>query len=274
MLFNAMITHGHYPSELNKSTIISIPKDKTASLSDSSNYRGISLFNCISKLFDYTIIDICGDHLATSDMQFGFNSKHSTNMCTAVLKEVIDRYLRGNSNVYCCLLDASKAFDKVHYGKLFKMLLSKNISPFITRLIIDNYIHQMSRVSWGLYMSDYFALCNGVKQGGVMSALLFTLYIDNLLFKLKDSGYGCHMNGVYMGVLSYADDITLLCPSIRGLNCMLNICSEYADNYDITFNSKKTLCIKFGEKVKDYEKVTIKGSVISWTSKLDTWVII
>ena len=67
-----------------------------------------------------------------------------------------------------------------------------------------------------------------------------------------------------MGALSYADDITLICPSLRGMNCMLNICSVFADNYDITFNSKKTLCIKFGEKVNDFEKVIIKGSVISW----------
>ena len=55
LLFNAMIVHGHYPSELLKSTIISIPKDKTASLSNSDNYRGISMFNSIHKLFDHVI---------------------------------------------------------------------------------------------------------------------------------------------------------------------------------------------------------------------------
>ena len=45
-------SHGHYPSELLQSTIVSIPKDKTASLSNSDNYRGISVFNSIHKLFD------------------------------------------------------------------------------------------------------------------------------------------------------------------------------------------------------------------------------
>ena len=49
LLFNAMIVHRHYPNELLKSTIISIPKDKTVSLSNSDNYRGISMFNSIRK---------------------------------------------------------------------------------------------------------------------------------------------------------------------------------------------------------------------------------
>ena len=68
LLFNAMIVHGHYPTELFKSTIVSIPKDKTASMSKCDNYRSISMFNCIYILFDYVIIDICGDSLSTSDM--------------------------------------------------------------------------------------------------------------------------------------------------------------------------------------------------------------
>ena len=58
-----------------------------------------------------------------------------------------------------------------------------------------------------------------------------------------------------MGALSYADDITLLSPSLRGLNEMLHVCSLYADNFDITFNSKKTVCIKLGEQTRQYEKI-------------------
>ena len=66
------------------------------------------------------------DSLLTSDMQYGYKNNHSTTMCTVILKEVIHHYINGNSNVYCCLLDASKAFDKIHYGKLFSTLLQRN----------------------------------------------------------------------------------------------------------------------------------------------------
>ena len=115
-----MLTHGYYPKELVKSAIISIPKGKSASLSKSTNYRGISLFNSINKLFDYIIIDLCGYNLSTSDMQLGYKPNHSATSCKSVLKDIIKDYLRGNSNVYFCLLDASKAFDRIHFGKLFQ----------------------------------------------------------------------------------------------------------------------------------------------------------
>ena len=55
-------------------------------------------------------------------MQYAYKPYHSTNVCTVMLKEIIDIYVRKKSNVYCCLLTASKAFDKVHYGKLFNVL--------------------------------------------------------------------------------------------------------------------------------------------------------
>ena len=64
-------------------------------------------------------------------MQFGFKENHSTTMCTVIPREVIQNYIEGHSNVYCCLLDASKAFDKVHYGKLFTILLAKMYHPML-----------------------------------------------------------------------------------------------------------------------------------------------
>ena len=67
------------------------------------------------------------------------------------------------------------------------------------------------------YTTQYFDLYYGVKQGGVISAIFFTLYIDSLLIKLKESGDSCHINRTFMGAISYANDITIISPSIRGL---------------------------------------------------------
>ena len=67
------------------------------------------------------------------------------------------------------------------------------------------------------------------------------MYIDKLLVILRTSGIWCHIGSAYIGALSYADNITLLCPSIRGLNEMIVLCCEYAKEYDITFNPKKTV---------------------------------
>ena len=71
ILFNAMIWHGYNPRELLLSSIIYIPKDIKYSLRDSNNYRGISLFNAICKVYDNAIIFLCYNKFITSDMQFG-----------------------------------------------------------------------------------------------------------------------------------------------------------------------------------------------------------
>ena len=61
----------------------------------------------------------------------------------------------------------------------------------------------------------------------------------------------------YCGALAYADDITISCPSRRGLNRLLYICHTFALSNDITFSTKKTMCIKYGEPVKDSEKIIL-----------------
>ena len=82
-----------------------------------------------------------------------------------------------------------------------------------------------------------------------------------MLLELKRSGIGCHINGIYMGVLSYADDITLSCPSIWGLNDMLKIFERFSVENSILCNKKKTICIKFGSKVKE-------GEGLSWIAQI------
>ena len=96
-------------------------------------------------------------------------------MCTLVYKEVISLYINNNTSVYSCLLDASKAFDRVHLGKLFSILLHKDIPTTVVRLYFDSYSRQKARVGWNNIMSEYFSVSNGVKQGGVLSSVLFSL---------------------------------------------------------------------------------------------------
>ena len=98
-----------------KSIIIPIPKDGRKSLSDSKNYRAISLFSSVIKLFQIVIGAKFHDYLITSDLQHGFKPGLSTATCSLTLQEVISHYLQNNSNVYSVFLDATKAFDKVHH---------------------------------------------------------------------------------------------------------------------------------------------------------------
>jgi len=78
-----------------------------------------------------------------------------------------------------------KAFDRVHYCKLFRLLVKRGLPTCIVRILINLYTVNQVRVLWAGLTSDYFAALNGVKQGGVISPILFRIYIDDLLTRLS-----------------------------------------------------------------------------------------
>ena len=224
MLLNSMVKHGYTPTKLLQCNIVSIPKDRTASLTTSDNYRGIALCNAICKLFDILLICKSQKYLHTSELQFAFKPQHSTFLCTAMLIETATHYVYDKSNVFTCLLDASKAFDRVHYGKLFRLLISRGLPAPFTRVLLDGYTRQKVHVLHNGFRSRPFSTENGVKQGGVLSPILFIIYFDELLKKLEANKVGCHIGNTFIGALGYADDVTLLAPSVNALESMIKTC--------------------------------------------------
>jgi len=126
-VFTCLVRHGYMPPAFRDAVIIPIPKGGNTDLSQSSNYRGIALASCFSKLLEYCILEDYGSCLLSSHLQFGFKPGLSTSMCTGVLKAVISRYLVGGSRVYGCLVDASKAFDSVDHILLLEKLLRRGL---------------------------------------------------------------------------------------------------------------------------------------------------
>lgn len=239
-LFTCMVIHGSVPDEFGLSTILPIPKKQNINAADSNNFRGIALSSVFCKLLDNIILDKFYDKLCTSDHQFGFKPKCSTNMCTMVLKETVSYYITNHSSVYCTFLDASKAFDRVRYCKLFRLLVRRGLPACIVRILIVLYTSSQVRVLWAGLYSDYFSVLNGVKQGGVISPVLFCIYIDDLLIRLASSGVGCFIGLNFVGALAYADDISLLAPNPSAMRKLLGICDSFAAEFDIQFNPDKS----------------------------------
>ena len=154
-------------------------------------------------------------------------------MCSTLLVETVEYYVSNNSSVYVLLIDASKAFDRLCHSKLFDVLETFNVCPLVRRLLYNIYCRSEMHVQWNSAHSTPFPLDNGVKQGGVLSPILFSMYIDSLLEKLKESGLGCHVGRTFAGAFAYADDIALVSPSLSGLRLMIHICEQYAMEYSI-----------------------------------------
>ena len=97
-------------------------------------------------------------------------------------------------------MDASKAFDSVCYSELFNILLDKKYVPECPiTLLCYMYLNQACCVKWNSKNLTDFTVSNGVKQGAVISPILFTAYMDKLFKQLKRNGIGCHV-GPYMRV--------------------------------------------------------------------------
>ena len=246
LLFNCMLIHGIAPDDLLLGTMIPLIKNSRGKKQSSDNYRSLTIGTGLAKLLDIVILNQQSEKLKTCDQQFGFKEKSSTTMCTFMALETIEHYKANGGNVHTLLLDASKAFDRVDYVKLFDKLLDRGMCPLTVRLLLSMYTKQKLQVKWNRCISPKFDVTNGVRQGGVLSPLLFTVYVDDLLIKLKRNGIGCHIGHLFVGALGYADDIILLCPTVEGLKDMIKICEEYANEHSIMFNGSKSKYLVFG----------------------------
>ena len=151
--------------------------------------------------------------------------------------ETISLYQREGSSIYGCLLDCTKAFDTVQQSLLFKKLLDHKVPQIFIRLLIQIYVNQTANVRWQNYSSSSFTLKNGVRQGAVLSLILFCFYMNGLFKEMKNSKNGCQVGPYYSGMLGYADDLLLLCPSRGGLQEMLNIAQKYAQAHNVRFST-------------------------------------
>ena len=90
LLFTSFITHGYLPPDFMKTSLVPIIKNKTGDTSDKNNYRPIALVTAASKIFEICILELLEMYLITHDHQFGFKSKHSTDMCIFTVKSIDD----------------------------------------------------------------------------------------------------------------------------------------------------------------------------------------
>ena len=254
LMMKCFLIHGHVSQVLLLATMVPLIKNKLGDAETSDNYRSIALSSVILKIFDWIVILLFSEKLGFDDLQFSYQQNCSTTMCTWLMIESTNYFLRNGSNVYSCFMDMRKAFDTVEHSKLFQKLNQRNLSPIFTRLIIIMYVSQSANVRWGKEVSKSFRVTNGVKQGAVLSVILFCVYIDDLITKLRRNKTGCWIDGNFVGIIVYADDIVLLSPTLGRLQEMIDICSDYAGKHNLSFstnenpNKSKTKCIAFIEK--------------------------
>lgn len=273
-IIRMFLIHGHVSDILLLSTIVPLVKDKQGDIKSSDNYRSIALSSVILKIFDWVVLTLFEDQLALDDLQFSYQKRCSTNMCTWMVVESINHFTRNNSDVYTCFMDMKKAFDMVKHGMIFRKLIERNVPPIYIRLLLVMYKGQIAKVKWNGDVSDSFSISNGVKQGAVLSAILFCIYINDLIKELRKNRDGCWVNGGYVGILVYADDIALLSPTMDGLQNMIKICEGYAKLHNLSFSTNenpsksKTKCMAFLRERRTLRNLKLNEKSLPWVDSL------
>ena len=218
-----------------------VVKDKNGNLTDKNNYRPIAVANIIYKLFELLLLNKVEEYLTTNDNQFAFKQGHSNDQAIFLLKEVIGHYQSSATPKLICFMDVLKAYDKVNQGMLFRKLVDGGVPPFIIRTVISWYEQQTFQVQWGNARSSSFTTTCGLRQGSLLSPILFNVFMDYLPAELKQSGVGLHIGEEWYNNFMYVDDLVLVAPSVSGLQNLIDICDQYARTHDITYDATKTV---------------------------------
>ena len=184
------------------------------------NYRPVMNSSMFLKLFEYLIMPFLQKSLKLSNCQFGFRQNTSCISAISVVKETIMRYNAENSNVHAALIDCSKAFDKINVNILFDLLEKTDLNKAIVKIIRYMYENTFVNTQFNSVSSELWKTGNGARQGGIMSPLIFSFYINHILEQVSSMPMGCSLFGYKTGIICYADDILLLSPSASGLQCM------------------------------------------------------
>ena len=96
----------------------------------------------------------------------------------------------------------------------------------------------------------------------------YCLYVDDLIEELESLNVGCYILEMFMAALFYADDMALLSPSIKGLQLLLDKCSEFCAWWDICLNAKKSKALYFGKRCSSPFNLILNELPLDW---VDTW---
>ena len=113
----------------------------------------------------------------------------------------------------------------------------------------------------------FFTVC-GVRQGGVLSPVLFAVYVDDIMERLNDSNPGCFIGDLYLGCIMYPDDLILISASVSILQKMILICEKEDEYIDMKLNTSKSMVIWIGKRCKNIcANIEIVGAKLDYVCK-------
>ena len=232
---------------------IIIPLFKKNDVNDVNNYRGITLISCFSKNFtgvlNNRIYKWAEENNIVSDAQFGFRQNMSTVDAIFILNAAINKILNNKGRLYCAFIDLRKAFDCVIRNALWYKIHRFGINAKLFSIIKNMYSNIKSCVRNCHRYSDFFDCAIGLRQGEVMSPILFSLFLEDLeLFLQDDVNSGLNINDIMLLILLFADDMAVFGKTPEDLQRSLDLLKVYCGNWGLNVNTDKTKIMVFRKR--------------------------
>jgi calcineurin-like phosphoesterase family protein len=269
-LFNAAYINGQVPEEWCQSDIVPIYKQKGDYLC-CKNYRGVSLMSHASKLYE-SVLEARLREVVEPKMgkwQHGFRPGKSTTDMIWGLRNMVEKHWEFNAPLFVAFLDLEKAFDRVPRSRLWRVLLEYGVEADLQRAIKSTYMTSQSRVTTNVGAGEWFKTESGVRQGSILSPLLFIMYMDLVIRKVSE------LNSDEGMILAYADDIAQTATSEQQLQKQMNNWCLVFKEFKLKLNVQKTevlLVSRIPRKVnivvenselKQTERFKYLGSIVS-----------
>ena len=242
-LHSALADNSYFDWDLFKANVKLIPKKGKKDLSVKKGWRPISVGTSENWILEKILLCRLKPFLKTRDCQFGYKPKHGTNHAIEIV-----RILERSHDAHVCLLDASSAFDKLSWERIKDQLLKRRVPPTLVKIVLS----QLSSNKISVCNTATFFARVGVKQGGVLSGVVFSCCYDDLVDEAEMTGAGILLASVgdkfkLICIIIYADDVFLMAASPNGLKDLISKAYIFANRYgDITFNPTKSCIMRLG----------------------------
>ena len=164
----------------------------------------------------------------------GFLPNNRTGDLVLTLRTLIDKYVHCHQEkLYACFVDFRKPFDSVWHDGFSTNCYKKNVGGNFYDFIKNLYYNSTGFVRIGDFQTQSFQYARGVRQGCILSPLLFNLYIDDLPHSPENiiSDPFELPNGTKLSSLLHADDLIILSRSKVGLQNCLNTLAQYCRSW-------------------------------------------
>lgn len=250
---------------------IKVPVKKKGSGEEFDDYRGVTLLSVIGKVYamvlEARVREFAESRGLLSHSQFGFRQGKACRDPLFVLSELERR--RGKKPLYAGFLDIAKAYPSVWWDGLWKKLLDMGVEGRMWRVLRSFYSKYEVGVRVQGTVDEWYEEFLGVREGCVLSPLLFALYIDGVVKELAaEGGKGVPVGKGIVRVLLFADDIVIVDESAEGLQKSLDVMWRYSRKwrFEYNFGPDKSAIMVFGGRGKRRTRTTttLPGSPEEW----------